>query len=78
MMFDVFLSVGFVTALTQVIKISFPIKERYIPLVAIGLGIALSITYSVGVPTREAVGVGILSGLASIGLYSGPKAIVKG
>lgn len=52
--------------------------KRYTPLLALALGIAAGVFYVS--PDDLATGIlsGIVMGLASVGLYSGPKNVAKG
>jgi uncharacterized membrane protein (DUF441 family) len=72
-----------VTMIVQAIKLSF-LKEKnfkWCPIIAIGVGILiawLGANNVDGVDLRHILGVGVFSGLASSGIYSGLKASMYG
>ena len=68
--------IAIITGLTQVIKLAVNLKKRYIPIIAVLLGVALAFIYSQS-DAGETIINGIILGLSSVGLYSGSKAIIK-
>lgn len=58
-----------VIAGTQAIKV-LGVPERFAPLTAVAVGIALALG------TKQTVLVGVLAGLSSVGLYSGFRAVL--
>ena len=67
----IFLTIGVV----EVIKRSKKIKNRYLPLIALIIGIGLSFIASLMGDYGQTLLIGAMIGLSSIGLYSGQKAI---
>lgn len=68
--------VALVVGLTQVVKGTGLISDRFIPVVAIFLGIVLAIIVWKGF-SAEVIISGIVAGLSSMGLWSGTKTMVS-
>jgi len=71
-MYNLALFVAIVTGLTEVIKRVTPIKNRYLPLFSLGLGLLASVFYYAG-SIQDKVFVGIVIGLAASGLFDHSK-----
>jgi len=54
------------------------IPARYCPLLAVFLGIGVSFVYQPIPNYPEALIEGIMAGLASVGLFSGARSVIKG
>ncbi|OPJ55590.1 hypothetical protein [Alkalithermobacter paradoxus] len=68
--------ISIIIGLTQAAKTAgFP--SRYAPLLALFLGIGISIFYDTSIDVKERVLKGVIAGLTSSGLFSGCKSIVK-
>ena len=68
--------IPFVVALTSVIKATFPgLSDRFWPAVSLAWGVVLNVVLAYILDTRyeAAVIVGLLTGLAASGLYSGSR-----
>ncbi len=69
-----------IIGLVEIAKSVFHIEAKFAPVIAVILGLAISIGYQFYADTAvfEAIIRGIAIGLAAIGLYSGPKNIKEG
>ncbi|MDR6225457.1 transposase [Desmospora profundinema] len=69
--------IAVVTSLVSLAKrVGFPAK--FAPLLALVLGVAAGVIYAVPDDLYAGILVGIVMGLASVGLYSGPKNVKQG
>lgn len=79
-LFDVSIAAGAVAAmvigLTQVIKSTFSISKRFVPMVSVLLGITICVPafYLTGNNPWFGIFGGIIAGLSACGLWSGAKA----
>ena len=64
-----------VIGLTEVIKKTGKVNEKYLPLAVITLGILLS--YGSGIKGTEGLYTGTIVGLMAMGLWSGSKTVIK-
>jgi len=74
-MTEVFLSVGFVVALTELVKKVVNPPKRFLPLVSVAWGIIVA--YLFMDKSVFSLFSGILLGLSASGLYSGAKTVVE-
>ncbi len=68
-----FLEAGYVLAITQLLKNTFSIPERFKPLTAVLIGVAIAIALKGPEVTNVFEGIG--AGLIAIGAYSGTKLV---
>jgi hypothetical protein len=54
------------------------VPSRWIPLVSLFLGVLFGVFYVSPVNTLDGILQGVVLGLSSMGLYSGPKSVFKG
>lgn len=73
---DIFLSVGYVLALTEVVKRFLKPDSRFIPLVSVGFGVLISLLNPINNLTSNIL-YGVLLGLSASGLWDNGKAVVK-
>jgi hypothetical protein len=74
---EITIIVAVIIGLTEVIKRALGINKRYIPLVAILLGLGLAFLNRQGMALDITIMTGIVAGLTSMGLYSGTKSVVE-
>lgn len=72
-------AVAIIVALVQIIK-SFGLEQKYSPIVAIIIGVGLSVAYSYYGTEKlfESIVLGIVAGLSAVGIYSSAKNIKEG
>jgi hypothetical protein len=73
---EITIAIAMVIGLTQVIKKTRLLADRYTPLVALFLGVAVSSLVNKGF-TPDIVFSGIIVGLSSMGMWSGTKNTIK-
>lgn len=68
--------IPFIIALVEVIKRTFRLNKRYIPILSVILGVGFNVALAPSMQTDllPAILVGIMAGLAACGMYSGIKA----
>lgn len=71
---DLTIVIALVIGMTQVIKKGTGITRRYVPLLAVGLGIVIAFLVAKEVSLEAVLG-GLIAGLSSMGLYSGGKTV---
>ncbi|MFC4075212.1 hypothetical protein [Salinithrix halophila] len=74
--FDDAVLIAVITGLVELIKRS-GLPKRFVPLLALALGIAAGVFY-VSHDLAQGILSGIVLGLSAVGLYSGPKNLVRG
>jgi len=75
---DIVVFTAVIMALTQLLKITLSITSRYVPIVTLGLGVLFfTVAYFTGAVTLSYVEIinTLAAVLASMGLYSGTKAV---
>ena len=72
-------AVAIIIALVQIAK-SFGLEKKYAPVVAVAVGVLLSLGHSYLGEEKafEAVVLGVAAGLSAVGAYSGAKNIMEG
>jgi len=66
--------VALIVAICQFLKVNFLASARYVPLIAIGLGIVLAFLVS-GIAWVE-IATGVVLGLSASGIFSATKSVV--
>jgi hypothetical protein len=69
--------VAIIVGLTEAIKRATGINKRYVPLIALVLGLALAFLNRQGMALDLTIMTGIIAGLTSVGLYSSTKNMVE-
>ena len=62
---------GVTIGITEAVKQAFLVPNRFVPLLALAVGVGLSLVF-IGLSTENAL-TGIFAGLSGVGLYSGSR-----
>ncbi|MCJ7843440.1 hypothetical protein MUB24_21695 [Lederbergia sp. NSJ-179] len=77
-MFEIYdvLVIPLIIGLVEAFKIA-GVSKRFLPLIAIGVGIVIGIVYMTELNLKQGILVGIILGLSASGLYSGTKNTIE-
>jgi|GEM_PF-5658156 hypothetical protein len=76
-MFETSFLIAVVMGMTEFFKRMDWVKNRYLPLLSLGLGLIAGILYGRGTTLKERIPEGLLIGLAAAGLFDQTKILTK-
>jgi hypothetical protein len=76
-MIETTILIGLVVGLTEVIKRTFALNSRFVPITAILVAIGLAFLFKGELDIPSVIYTGIIAGLTSVGLYGGTKSTIK-